>query len=111
MEGFSSIEAPLTTLMMKKVKFEWAETCEKSFQELTYRLSSAPVLPLPKSGENYTIYCDASRVGLGFVLLQGGKVIGYSSRQLKVHEKNYPTHDMELATIVFALKMWSVYRS
>ena len=109
MEGFSSISAPLKALTKMKYKFEWAETCEKSFQELTYRLSSAPVLPLPKSGENYTIYCDASRVGLGFVLLQGGKVISYASRQLKVHEKNYPIDDLELAAVVFALKLWRHY--
>ena len=63
--------------MKKKVKFEWAETCEKSFQELKDRLTSAPVLTLPMSGENYTIYCDASRVGLVCVLMQGGKVIAY----------------------------------
>ena len=85
------------------------ETCEKSFQELKDRLTSAPVLTLPKSGENYTVYCDASRVGLGCVLMQAGKVIAYASRQLKVHEKNYPTHDLELAAVVFALKLWRHY--
>ncbi|XP_069145885.1 uncharacterized mitochondrial protein AtMg00860-like [Solanum lycopersicum] len=74
-EGFSSIAAPLTALMKKKVKFKWAETCEKSFQELKDRLTSAAVLTLPKCGENYTIYCDASRVGLVCVLMQGGKAI------------------------------------
>ena len=63
MEGFSSIAAPLTALTKKKSKYEWTETCEKSFQELKDRLTSAPVLTLPKSGENYTVYCDASMVG------------------------------------------------
>ena len=63
------------------------------------------MLSLTMSGEN-TIYCDASRVGLGFVLMQGGKVIAYESRKLKVHEKNYPTHDLELAAVVFAMKLW-----
>ena len=108
-EGFSSIAAPLTALTKKKSKYEWTETCEKSFQELKDRLTSAPVLTLPKSGENYTVYCDASRVGLGCVLMQAGKVIAYASRQLKVHEKNYPTHDLELAAVVFALKLWRHY--
>ena len=61
---------------------------------------------LPKCGENYTIYCDASRVGLGCVLIQGVKVIAYASRQLKVHEKNYTTHDLDLEAVVFALKLW-----
>ena len=63
------------------------------------------MLTLPKCSENYTIYCDASRVGLGCVLMQAGKVIDYASRQLKLHEKNYPTHDLELAVVVFALKL------
>ena len=67
------------------------------------------MLILPKSGENYTFYCDASRVGLGCVLMQAGKVIAYASRQLKVYEKNYPTHDLELAVMVFAQKLWRRY--
>ena len=96
MEGVSSIGSPLIALTKKKSKFEWTEACEKSFQKLKDRLTLAPVLILPKCGENYTIYCDASRVGLGCVLMQVGKVIPYASRQLKVHEKNYPTHDLEL---------------
>ena len=66
------------------------------------------MLSLTMSGEN-TIYCDASRVGWSCVLMQGGKVISYVSRQLKVHEKNYPTHDLELAAMVFALKLWRHY--
>ena len=63
------------------------------------------MLTLPKCVENYTVYCDASKVGLGCVLMQGGKVIAYASNQLKVHEKNYPTHDLKLAAVVFALKL------
>ena len=77
----------------------------KSFWELKDRLTSAPVLTLPKCGENYTVYCDASRVGLGFVLMQAGKFISYASRQLKVHKKNYPTYDPKLAAVVLALKL------
>ena len=67
------------------------------------------MLTLPKCGENYTVYCDVSRVCLGCVLMKDGKVIAYVSRQFKVHEKNYPTHDMELVVVVFALKLWRHY--
>ncbi|KAH0633374.1 hypothetical protein KY284_036160 [Solanum tuberosum] len=108
-EGFSSIASPLTTLTQKKSKFEWFETCEKSFQELKNRLTTAPMLTLPEGTDGFVVYCDASRVGLGCVLMQHGKVIAYASRQLKVHEKNYPTHDLELAAVVFALKFWRHY--
>ena len=72
-------------------------------------LTSAPVLTLPSRDEGYTMYCDASRVGLGCVLMQNGKVIAYASRQLKKHEQNYPTHDLEMAAVVFALKIWMHY--
>ena len=95
--------------MKKKSKFEWMENYEKSFLELNDRLTSTSVLTLPKCSENYTVYSDASRIGLGCVLMQACKVIVYASRQLKVHEKNYPTHDLELATVVFALKLWRNY--
>ncbi|KAH0679031.1 hypothetical protein KY284_020116 [Solanum tuberosum] len=108
-EGFSSIAPPLTKLTQKTVKFQWFESCEKSFQELKKRLITAPVLTLPEGTQGFVVYCDASRVGLGCVLMQNGKVIAYASRQLKVHEKNYPTHDLELATVVFALKIWRHY--
>ncbi|WMV46041.1 hypothetical protein MTR67_039426 [Solanum verrucosum] len=108
-EGFSSIASPLTTLTQKKAKFVWLEVCEKSFQELKDKLTSASVLTLPESTNGFVVYCDASRVGLGCVLMQHGKVIAYASRQLKVHEKNYPTHDLELAAVVFVLKIWRHY--
>ncbi|WMV54950.1 hypothetical protein MTR67_048335, partial [Solanum verrucosum] len=75
----------------------FVEACEKSFQELKDRLTSAPVLTLPEGTNGFVVYCDASRVGLGCVLMQHGKVIAYASRQLKIHKKNYPTHDLELA--------------
>ncbi|WMV07081.1 hypothetical protein MTR67_000466, partial [Solanum verrucosum] len=93
----------------KTVKFQWSEACEKSFQELKKRLITTPVLTLPEGTQGFVVYCDASRVGLGCVLMQNGKVISYASRQLKVHKKNYPTHDLELAAIVFALKIWRHY--
>ena len=107
-EGFSSISSPLTKLTQKKEKFQWSLDCEKSFQELKDRLTKAPVLTLPEGSDGFVMYCDASRVGLGCVLIQNGKVIAYASRQLKVHEKNYPTHDLELPAVVYALKIWSM---
>ena len=70
------------------------------------QLTSAVILTLPDGVDGFVVYCDASRVGLGCVLIQKGKVIAYASRQLKPHEKNYPTHDLELAVVVFALKIW-----
>ena len=73
------------------------------------RLTSAPVLTLPDGVDGFVVYCDASRVGLGCVLMQKGKVIAYAFRQLKPYEKNYPTYDLELAAIVFTLKMWRHY--
>ncbi|KAL5560330.1 hypothetical protein UlMin_036541 [Ulmus minor] len=96
-EGFSTLAAPLTALTKKDRKFEWSDKCEQSFQELKRRLTSAPILVLPTDDAYFTVYCDASKIGLGVVLMQNGKVIAYASRQLKIHEKNYPTHDLELA--------------
>jgi len=83
--------------------------CEKSFQELKKRLTSAPVLILPNPKESFVVYCDASKMGLGGVLMQNRQVVAYASRQLKVHEKNYPTHDLELAAVVYVLKIWRHY--
>ena len=108
-EGFSSIASPLTALTQNKAKFVWSEACEKSFQELKDRLTSAPVLTLPEGTNGFVVYCDASRVGLGCVLMQNGRVIAYVSRQLKVHEKNYATHNLELAAVVFSLNIWRDY--
>ena len=89
--------------------FKWVDPCEKCFQELKDTLNSALVLTLPKCGENYSVICNPSRVGLGCVLMQGSKVIAYASKQPKVHEKNYHTHDLKLAAVVFALKLWRHY--
>ena len=85
------------------------EACQQSFDELKRKLTSAPVLTLPSGQEGYTVYCDASRQGLGCVLMQHENVIAYASRQLKKHEQNYPTHDLELAAVVFALRIWRHY--
>ncbi|KAL0540955.1 hypothetical protein IC582_020981 [Cucumis melo] len=109
MEGFSKLALPLTNLTRKNVKFEWTDACERSFQELKKRLVTAPVLTLPIPGVEFEIYCDASHQGLGCVLMQKGKVVAYASRQLKKHECNYPTHDLELAAVVLALKLWRHY--
>ncbi|KAH0734704.1 hypothetical protein KY285_010411 [Solanum tuberosum] len=97
------------TLAQKKSQFQWTEACEKSFQELKDRFTSTPVLTLPEGTDGLVVYYDASRVGLGCVLMQHGNVITYASRQLKIHEKNYPTHDLELAVVVFTLKIWRHY--
>ena len=108
-EGFSKIAMPLTQLTRKSHKFEWTEACEKSFQELKQRLISAPILTIPADSGGFVIYSDASKQGLGCVLMQNGKVIAYASRQLKDYEQRYPTHDLELAAVVFALKIWRHY--
>ena len=103
-EGFSTIASPVTRLTRKEVKFEWSKECETSFQELKSRLTSTPVLALPKGQEGFVMYSDASNKGLGCVFMQHGRVIAYASRQLKPHEINYPVHDLELAAVVFALR-------
>ena len=104
-EGFSRIAAPLTQLTRNNVKFEWKEECEKSFQELKRRLVTAPMLTIPSGIGGFVIYSDASHKGHGCVLMQNGKVVAYDSCQLKNYEKNYPTHDLELAAVGFALKI------
>nr|AAM74253.1 Putative retroelement [Oryza sativa Japonica Group]AAP52347.1 retrotransposon protein, putative, Ty3-gypsy subclass [Oryza sativa Japonica Group] len=108
-ENFSKIARPMTRLLQKEVKYKWTEDCERSFQELKKRLVTAPVLILPDSRKGFQVYCDASRLGLGCVLMQEGKVVAYASRQLRPHENNYPTHDLELAAVVHALKIWRHY--
>ncbi|GJR89252.1 putative reverse transcriptase domain-containing protein [Tanacetum coccineum] len=108
-EGFSKIAKSMTKLTQKNVKFDWGEKEEAAFQLIKQKLCSAPILALPKGSENFIVYCDASHKGLGAVLMQNEKVIAYASRQLKIHEKNYTTHDLELGAVVFALKMWRHY--
>ena len=108
-ERFLKIATPLTNLLKKDQKFEWSDTYQHSFEELRQRLTIAPVLALPSGKDGYVVYSDASRQGLGCVLMQNGRVIAYASRQLKKHEQNYPTHDLELPTVVFALKIWRHY--
>ncbi|WVZ85446.1 LOW QUALITY PROTEIN: hypothetical protein U9M48_032375 [Paspalum notatum var. saurae] len=104
-EGFSKTAKPMTALLEKNAKFKWTS---KSFEELKKRLTTVPVLIFPDMHKPFSVYCDASRLGLGCVLMQKGKVIAYASRQLRDHEKNYPTHDLEVAAVVDALKIWSL---
>nr|GFC01983.1 putative reverse transcriptase domain-containing protein [Tanacetum cinerariifolium] len=108
-EGFSKIAKPMTKLTQKKVKFAWGDKKEEAFQLLKQKLCSAPILALPKGNEYFIVYCDASNKRLGAVLMQREEVISYASRQLKIHEKNYTTHDLELGAVVFALKIWMHY--
>ncbi|KAD3066853.1 hypothetical protein E3N88_34733 [Mikania micrantha] len=108
-KNFSKIALPLTTLTQKNQPFIWSSQQEEAFQLLKHKLCNALILTLPEGTDNFTVYCDASRQGLGCVLMQKDKVIAYASRQLKVHEKNYTTHDLELGAVVFALKIWRHY--
>ncbi|GKA68796.1 putative reverse transcriptase domain-containing protein, partial [Tanacetum coccineum] len=108
-ENFSKIAKSLTILTQKCKTFNWGKEQELAFQTLKDKLCNAPVLALPDGPEDFVVYYDASGIGLGCVLMQRGKVIAYASRQLKIHEKNYTTHDLELGAVVFALKIWRHY--
>ncbi|GKE23146.1 putative reverse transcriptase domain-containing protein [Tanacetum coccineum] len=108
-EGFSLISKPLTKLTQKSKKYEWGEEEEEAFQMLKQKLCSAPIFSLPEGTEDFVVYCNASTKGFGAVLMQREKVIAYASRQLKKHEENYMTHDLELRVVVFALKLWRHY--
>ena len=109
MRDFSKIARPMTNLIKKESKFEWSDKCEEAFQILEERLTLALVLTLPDRTEGYEVYNDASKNVLGCVLQQNEKVITYVSRQLKPYEANYPTHNLKLAALVFALKIWRHY--
>nr|GEX12163.1 putative reverse transcriptase domain-containing protein [Tanacetum cinerariifolium] len=108
-EGFSKIAKSMTKLTQKDVKFDWGDKQEAAFQRIKQKLCSAPILDLPEGSKDFVVYCDASIQGLGAMLMQREKVIAYASRQLKVHEKNYTTHDLELGAVVFTLKIWRHY--
>jgi ribonuclease HI len=108
-EGFSKLAKPMITLLEKNAKFVWSDKCQANFEELKRRLTTTPMLTLPDLSKSLSIYCDASRLGLGCVLMQEGKVVAYASRQLRKHELNYPTHDLELAAVIHALKIWRHY--
>jgi hypothetical protein len=109
LKDFSKIAKPMTKLLNKGKTFEWMPRCETSFQELKKRLTTAPVLTMPDMEKPFSIYCDASGQGLGCVLMQDDHVVAYASRQLRKHEEKYLTHDLELAAVVHALKIWRQY--
>ncbi|XP_052197315.1 uncharacterized protein LOC127804486 [Diospyros lotus] len=108
-ESFAILSSPMIKLTCKNAQFNWTDDCETTFQELKKKLTTTHVLAIPRSGEKFIIFSDASYTGLGCVLMQEGRVIAYASRQLKKHEVNYPAHDLELAAAVFALKIWRHY--
>ena len=105
-KGFSQMAMPLTKLTRKGQPYVWDEKCEEAFQNLKTKLTTSPVLMIPDPTQTFTVYTDASKKGLGCVLMQNDRVVAYASRQLRPHEENYPTHDLELAAVVFALKIW-----
>ena len=96
----------MTKLLKKEAKFDWSLAYEEAFQALKTFLTTAPVLAQPDIDRPFDVYCDASKMGLGCVLMQDGRVIAYASHQLKKHKVNYPTHDLELAAVVHTLKIW-----
>ncbi|WVZ75572.1 LOW QUALITY PROTEIN: hypothetical protein U9M48_023611 [Paspalum notatum var. saurae] len=108
-KDFSKTAKPMTSLTKKNAKYLWSPKCEEAFQTLKRLLTSALVLAQPDVTKPFDVYCDASGNGLGCVFMQEGRVIAYASRQLRKHEANYPTHDLELAAVVHALKIWRHY--
>lgn len=108
-EGFFKLLGLLTSLTKKNTHFAWSGECQVSFQEIKQRLVSTTIRILPMESKKFIIYSDASFKRLGCVLMQQGKVITYASRQLKDQERNYPTHNLELAAVVYALKIWRHY--
>jgi hypothetical protein len=107
--NFSKITKPITKLLKKGNKYLWSEACDEAFKHLKKLLTTSPVLAQPDTTKPFDVYCDASGTGLGGVLMQEGRMIPYSSRQLRYHEEHYPTHDLELAAVVMALRTWHHY--
>jgi hypothetical protein len=108
-DEFSKISKPITMLLEKDKKLKWTSACEDSFQELKKRLTTAPILVMPDMEKPFSMYCDVSGQGLGCMLMQDGHMVAYASQQLRKHEANYPTHDLELVAVVHTLKIWSHY--
>ena len=108
-EGFSKLAKPMTALLEKNAKFVLSDECQASFEEFKERLTTTLVLVLLDLSKSFSIYCDASRLGLGCVLMKEGRVVAYASKQLRKHELNYPTRDLVLAAVVHALKIWRHY--
>jgi hypothetical protein len=107
--NFSKIAKPITELLKKGNKYVWSEACDEAFKHLKKLLTTSPVLAQPDTTKSFDVYCDASGIGLGGVLMQEGQVISYSLRQLRSHEEHYPTHDLELAAVVMVLWTWCHY--
>jgi hypothetical protein len=107
--NFSKITKPITELLNKGNNYVWSEACDEPFKHLKKLLTTSPVLTQPDTTKPFDVHCDASSTGLGGVLMQEGRVISYSSRQLRCHEEDYPTHDLELAAVVMALRTWCHY--
>jgi hypothetical protein len=107
--NFSKIAKPITDLLKKDGKFVWNVKHDEAFQTLKKLLTTSPMLAQPDITKSFDVYCDASDTGLGYVLMQEGRVIAYSSHQLRPHEEHYPTHDLELAAVVHALRTWQHY--
>ena len=108
-KGFSKIANPIIELQKKNKKFVWTEKCAEAFRRLKELLTTAPILKVPDMDANFLVCTDASKEGLGGVLMQDGQVIAYISRKLRRHEDNYATHDLDLLAIVYALKAWIHY--
>jgi hypothetical protein len=107
--NFSKLVKPITSLLKNDTKFNWSSKCNEAFEQLKVLLTTAPVLAQPDIEKPFDVYCDASGSGLDCVLMQEGRVIAYASRRLHRHEEHYPTHDLELAAVVHALKIWRHY--
>jgi hypothetical protein len=107
--NFSKISKPVTELLKKGTKYVWSKECDEAFQTLKKLLTTSSMLAQPDIAKPFDVYCDASGTGLGCVLMQEGRVISYSSRQLRCHEEQYPTHDLELAAVVMALRTCQYY--
>jgi hypothetical protein len=107
--NISKIAKPITELLKKGTKYCWSKDCDQEFQTLKKLLTTSPVLAQPDIAKPFGVYYDASDTGLGCVIMQEGRVISYSSRQLRCHEEHYPTHDLELAVVVMALRTWRHY--
>jgi hypothetical protein len=104
--NFSKIAKSITELLNKGNKYVWSEACDEAFKYQKKLLTTSPVLAQPNTIKPFDVYCDASSTSLGGVLMQEGRVISYSSRKLRCHEEHYPTHDLELAAVLMALRTW-----
>jgi hypothetical protein len=107
--NFSKIAKPVTELLKKENKYVWSDACDEAFKHLKKLLTTSPVLAQPNTTKPFDVYCDAYGTGLRGVLMQEGRVISYSSRQLRRHEEHYPTHDLELAVVVMVVRTWHHY--